>query len=213
MTDVFVVAPIRVHRECLSAALETVETVRVVGDAATLDEALPQLRDRVDPVVALVDGGLLGDLVLAAPLATEPELKLVAVGVPESEAVAWIEAGASGFVRPDGSLDDVIDAVDRVAHGQLAASPLVAALLANRVRRLAAASPDGNPDARLTPREAEVLDLVTDGLSNKQIAHHLSIQVQTVKNHVHRVLMKLDVSRRAEAAAHMRQQRYHLSVR
>lgn len=213
MTDVFVVAPIRVHRESLAAALETVEDLRVVGDAATLDDALPRLRDPRHPLVALVDGALLADLVLAAPLATEPELKLVAVGVPESEAVAWIEAGASGFVPPDGSLDDVIDAVERVAHDQLAASPQVAALLANRVRRLAAESPDGNPDARLTSREAEVLDLLTDGLSNKQIARRLSIQVQTVKNHVHSVLMKLGVSRRAEAAARMRQQRLHLSAR
>jgi two-component system, NarL family, nitrate/nitrite response regulator NarL len=211
MTDVFVVAPIRVHRESLTAVLETAESLRVVGNAATLDEALPKLQDPLDPVVALVDGALLADLILAAPLASEPGLKLVAVGVPEGEAVAWIEAGASGFVPPDGSLDDVIDAVERVADDQLAASLKVAAQLANRVRRLVAESPDEMPDPRLTSREKEILHLLTDGLSNKQIARHLSIQVQTVKNHVHSVLMKLGVSRRAEAAAHMRQHRHHFS--
>jgi two-component system, NarL family, nitrate/nitrite response regulator NarL len=207
MPDVFVVAAVRVHRESLAAALDTAPNLRVVGEASTLDEALPQLRDRQPPAVALLDGPLLRDLVVATPLTAEPEAKFVAVGVPEDEGVAWIEAGASGFVPPDGSLDDVIVALHRVADDELAAPPQVAAHLAGRVRDLAAESPDLILQGRLTSREIEVLDLLGEGLSNKQIAQRLSIQVQTVKNHVHNVLLKLGVTRRAEAVTRMRQRR------
>lgn len=131
----------------------------------------------------------------------------MAIGVPEDEAVAWIEAGASGFVPPDGSLEDVIAALKKVAENELAAPPQVTAHLAKRVRALAAHSPDPMPEERLTCREAEILELLGRGLSNKEIGQRLSIQVQTVKNHVHNLLVKLGVTRRAEAVARMRQQR------
>jgi two-component system, NarL family, nitrate/nitrite response regulator NarL len=204
MTDVVVVAPIRVHRESLSTVLDANTHIRVVGQARTLEETLPQLTDGQGAPVALLDGPPLGDLVVAAPLTIEPQAKIVALGVPESEAVAWIEAGASGFVPPDGSLGDVIVAVEKVADDELAASPQVTARLASRVRLLAAESPPSIPDGRLTTREVEVLELLAEGLSNKQIAQRLSIQLQTVKNHVHNVLVKLGVKRRAEAAARAR---------
>jgi two-component system, NarL family, nitrate/nitrite response regulator NarL len=207
MTDVLVVGRVRVHRQSISAALDKAATVSVVGEAATLDEALPELTGRNRPTVALLDCPQLGDLVLAAPLAVEPEAKLVAVGVPEDEGVAWIEAGASGFVPPDGSLEDVIDALERVADDELAAPPQVTAHLARRVRHLAAVSPDAIPEEALTSREREVLDLLAEGLSNKQIAKRLSIQEQTVKNHVHKVLGKLGVTGRGQAAARLRRLR------
>lgn len=201
-TDVFVIAPIRLHRENLAAALDAADDVRVVGDAATLNEALPRLQHLERPAVAVLDARLPADVDLPAPSAAEPETKLVAVGVPESEAVAWIEAGISEFVPPEGSLEDVVGALERAAEGQLAMSPRGTAHLADRVRSLAADSP--MPEGRLTSRETEVLELLADGLANKQIAQRLSIQEQTVKNHVHNVLVKLGVNRRAEAAAQTR---------
>jgi two-component system, NarL family, nitrate/nitrite response regulator NarL len=204
VTDVLVVGRVRVHRESISAALDKAATVTVVGEAPTLEQALPQLRGRERPAVALLDCPQLGDLVLAAPLVAEPSAKLVAVGVAEDEGVAWIEAGASGFVPPDGSLEDVIVALERVADDELAAPPQVAAHLARRVRHLAAVSPDVIPEEALTSREGDVLDLLAEGLSNKQIAQRLSIQEQTVKNHVHRVLGKLGVTGRGQAAARVR---------
>lgn len=204
-TDVFVIAPIRVHRESLAAALEAADDVKVVGDAATLREALPRLRHLERPAVALVDAPLPADIDLRVPPAAEPDTKLVAVGVPVSEAVAWIEAGISGFVPPEGSVEDVVRALERAAEGELAIPPQVTAQLADRVRRLAADSP--MTEGRLTFRENEVLDLLAEGLSNKQIAQRLSIQEQTVKNHVHNVLMKLGVNRRGEAAARRRSRR------
>jgi two-component system nitrate/nitrite response regulator NarL len=199
-TEVLVVAPIRVHRESLSTALAAASRVRVVGQAATFEEALPLLQERGRDTVVLLDAPMpaQSDLSLAA---IEPQAKVVAMGVPENEAVAWIEAGISGFVPPEASLDDAIAALESVAKGQMEASPQVAADLASRVRALAAGSREPNPLEQLTSREAEVLELIVEGLSNKQIAQRLSIQEQTVKNHVHNVLVKLDASTRTEAVA------------
>jgi two-component system, NarL family, nitrate/nitrite response regulator NarL len=200
MTDVFVIGPIRLHRESLSAALDSTANVRVVGDASTLEEALPQLRALEGSAVALLDAPLPTDADLPLAVAAEPEMKVVAVGVPDHEAVAWIEAGVSGFVPPDATLEDAVVALENVGKGQVAASPQVTAHLASRVRRLAAESPDLIPEEQLTSREAEILELLGEGLTNKQIAHRLSIQEQTVKNHVHHILVKLRVNRRADAA-------------
>ena len=76
--------------------------------------------------------------------------------------------------------------------------------LLRRLRELSAAVAGPDPEARLTRREVEVLELIEEGLSNKLIARRLSIQEQTVKNHVHNILLKLGVSRRTEAVAAMR---------
>jgi two-component system nitrate/nitrite response regulator NarL len=198
--EVVVVAPIRVHRESLAAALEAHANLKVVGKSATLDEGLGTLRDLQGPAVALLDGTILSELMLTMPLAGEPEPRLLAVGVPEDKAVAWIEAGAFGCIPPDGSLDDLVLALERVARNELVASSEVTAHLANRVRRLAAESPAAFDGDRLTARQMEIAELLAEGLSNKQIARRLSIEVQTVKNHVHHILAKLGVSRRSEAA-------------
>jgi DNA-binding NarL/FixJ family response regulator len=207
MSDVFVVSPIRVHREMLSAALDEVTALEIVGEAETLEEALPQLRRSQRPSVALLDGPPLGDLVLASLQATGQEPKLVAVGVPEDEAAAWLEAGASGVVPPDSSLEDVIVAVERVTDDELVAPPRVKAQLADRDRDVGAEAPSSIPEGLLTRRETEILDLLAEELSNKEIARRLSIQLQTAKNHVHRVLGKLGVERRAEAARMRRRRR------
>jgi two-component system, NarL family, response regulator DevR len=206
MVEVFVVAPIRVHREGLCVALNEAGTLSVAGGAATLAEALPRLRE-LRPDVALVDASTSADLDVLLPPLTEPEMKLLAIGVPDGEAVPWIEAGASGYIPPDASLDDLAEAVARVARGELVTSGQVTSRILDRVRRLAAEVPNAADEGRLTPRETEVLDLAADGLPNKLIAQRLSIQPQTVKNHMQKILRKLDVRGRQEAAARVRGRR------
>lgn len=203
-TEVFVISAIRLHRESLAGALDADANVSVLGQAATLEEAFAQLRDLGRSAVVLLDAPLPADVDL--PLAPEPEAKVVAVGVPEDEAVGWIEAGISGFLPPEATLDETIAALESVAKGHLEASPQVTAHLASRIRGLAAESPELAAE-QLTSREAEVLELIVEGLSNKEIGRRLSIQEQTVKNHVHHVLGKMGVNRRAEAAARTRNRR------
>lgn len=201
MPDVLVIAPVRVRREGLSAVLNDVEGVNVVGTAATVAEALPRARD-LGAEVAVLDASTPEAIDLSA--SGTAEVKLLAVGVPHEEAVEWLEAGASGCVPPEAPIQEVADAVARAACGESVISAEVQARLLCRVRSLAADGSVAPDEGRLTRREAEVVGLIADGLSNKLIARRLSIQEQTVKNHVHNILLKLGVQRRAEAAARMK---------
>jgi two-component system nitrate/nitrite response regulator NarL len=205
VTEVYVISPVRVYRESLSASLNGVNGIRVVGTEGTVTQALPELRER-RPDVALLDAAV-PDVDAVPPLAAEPDMKLVALGVPEAEALPWVEAGVSGYVSREASLEELAMALAQVADGQVVTSSEVAGHLLSRIRQLSEQTADEETTARLTPREAEVLDLVAEGLSNKLIARRLSIQEQTVKNHVHNVLLKLGVDRRAEAVARIRRGR------
>jgi DNA-binding NarL/FixJ family response regulator len=207
MTDVFVVAPIRVHRESLSTVLNQEQSLSVVGSAATVAEAVARVRG-LGPDVAVLDAPLPEDVDLSPQAIADPGLKFVAIGVSEDEALDWIEAGVSGCVAPEASVEELAAAVARVARGELVTPPEITARLISRIRRLVAEAPHAAEEGRLTPRQTEVLVLVAQGLSNKEIAQRLSIQEQTVKNHMHRILRKLGVHRRAEAAAQIRRRRH-----
>jgi DNA-binding NarL/FixJ family response regulator len=115
-----------------------------------------------------------------------------------------IEAGAAGYLTSDGPLHELVSTMAAVARGEMPCSPGLAAALGRRVVMLAAASDPPAEALVLTRREREVADLIEEGLSNKEIARRLSISVMTVKNHVHRLLDKLQVRRRGEAAARIR---------
>jgi DNA-binding NarL/FixJ family response regulator len=208
MVNVFLVAPIRLHRDGLLTSLNQMEGVSVVGAASTFDEALPRLRElRTD--VTLLD--TLGPEDIDALASQSAEAKLVAIGIPEHQALAWVEAGVVGYVPPEASIEDLTVAIARIARGELVISPEVAVQLLSRVRRVAAQAAHAVEDERLTPRERQVLELIAEGFPNKLIARRLSIQEQTVKNHVHKILLKLGVHRRTEAAALLRAQSHKLA--
>ena len=202
MPDVFVIVPVRVHREALAARLGEIEGFDVVGAAATLGDALPRLR-ALRPDAAVLDAAACA-ITDVPPQEVDAAHKLVALGVREDEAVAWIERGVFGYVLPDAPFEELVQAVGRVARGELDMSPLATAELLTRVRRASAVLPSAAGPAQLSPREREVLALIEEGLPNKLIARRLSIQEQTVKNHVHNILVKLGVHRRTEAVARMR---------
>jgi two-component system nitrate/nitrite response regulator NarL len=96
--------------------------------------------------------------------------------------------------------------VRSVTRGETLCSPRIAATLFRRVAALAADRRVGDERTlrRLTRRERQIVDLIADGLSNKEIAHRLQIEFATVKNHVHNILEKLQVTRRADAVAALR---------
>jgi DNA-binding NarL/FixJ family response regulator len=107
----------------------------------------------------------------------------------------------------DGSLDDLVAIVQSVARGETLCSPRVAAILFKQVAVLASERQSRILSVHLTTREREIVDLIDRGLSNKQISHQLSVEVRTVKTHVHNILEKLQVHRRGEAAAWVREVR------
>ena len=163
--------------------------------------------DQVRPDVVVVDTATPDGLSTVRALARRcPGVRIVALGVPEHEPelIACAEAGISGYVNRDGSIDDLIAAIDSVARGEMLCSPRIAAALVRRVAALAGERSPVGTEARLTRREIEVARLIDEGLSNKEIAQRLCIELPTVKNHVHHILGKLDVRRRGEAAARLR---------
>lgn len=205
IVDVVLIAETRFYREGLADALARVDGIRVVGTATGAD-ALARLRS-LAPDVVLLDTAVAGMLdLLRTMVAASPSARVVALALPErdSEVLTCIEAGASGYVTDDASLAELVDTVERVARGEMRCSPRITGTLVRRVTALAAGHRPSSPLRTLTGRELEVLELLDEGLSNKQIARRLGIEVATVKNHVHHILEKLQVDRRGEATARLR---------
>jgi DNA-binding NarL/FixJ family response regulator len=118
-----------------------------------------------------------------------------------------VEAGATGYVLKDDSLEDLIETVRAAQDGKVFVSPQIAAAIMERLSGLARLFSDVENNITnatdLTARELEVLKLISEGRTNQQIAENLVIEVGTVKNHVHNILDKLNVSSRREAAAYL----------
>jgi len=159
------------------------------------------------PRVAILDVGLDVGLICARRLrAALPEVSLIALAIDDTDesVVAWAEAGVAGFVTSDTSLEELMAVVACVADGGTQCSPSATAALLRRLAELASHRAPRPRILQLTPREREVVALIDRGLSNKQIASELHIELATVKNHVHSVLEKLQVDRRGAAAAAVR---------
>jgi two-component system, NarL family, nitrate/nitrite response regulator NarL len=200
---VCIVAAVRLYQDGLAYALGRRPWIEVVGTTGTVAD-LPGLRADV----VLVDA--LGTDARAAIRAIRREavgVKVVALSVTEreEELLELAEAGADGFVTRDGSLEDLLSALENVGRGEAFCPPKFVGVLLRRVAFLAAESRTLQPLTRLTPREREIVALIDEGLSNKEIAARLTIEVATVKNHVHNILEKLQVRRRGEAVARFRE--------
>ncbi|TKV58815.1 response regulator transcription factor [Nakamurella flava] len=132
----------------------------------------------------------------------------VAFSVEETETsvLACVELGVDGMLQRSGDLEELRAVVQRVLAGQTACSPGLGGVLLRRLGGGATTRGRAEPDPlrHITPREREVLELLERGWSNQQIARELCIEVRTVKNHVHHLLDKMQVSRRGEAAARLR---------
>jgi DNA-binding NarL/FixJ family response regulator len=130
-----------------------------------------------------------------------PDLSIVALAVPESEEamLRCVEAGAAAFATAGQGIDDLVDVLAALVRGEACCSPRMTAALLRQVTALASRR-DRSEIESLTAREFEIGRLVGAGLSNKEIASELHIELATVKNHVHHVLGKLGVERRSRVA-------------
>jgi DNA-binding NarL/FixJ family response regulator len=203
---VFVLAGVRLYREGVAAALADDDRFRVVGAAADGAAALQQVRGSAPDVVLVEAGPPDAPALVRAIRAQAPEARVVALGISEEEALVLplAEAGIAGWVTRDASVDDLREAVASAAAGETLCSPRMAASLLRRVASLAEDPPGDHVSRALTHRQREIVALIDQGLSNKEIARRLSIELPTVKNHVHTILIRLQVSRRGEAAALLR---------
>lgn len=208
---VLVVAAVRLYREGMTYNLERRAGIALAGCAESRAEAL-HVAITNDPQVVVLDMATSESLVLVRELKQSlPEIKVIAFAVAENESdvIACAEAGVNGYVPPRGSMDDLATAINSVMRGELLCSPAVAGTLLRRVRTLAEQESKPQLQGGLTSREHEIVSLIDTGLSNKEIAVRLHIEVATVKNHVHNLLDKLHVTTRAEAAAQVGPRKAH----
>ncbi|MGN6429527.1 MAG: LuxR C-terminal-related transcriptional regulator [Gaiellaceae bacterium] len=206
MIRVLLSSQVRLYREALAESLSREDDLVVVGVVGGRGDTLVALRELLPEIVVIdLDHG--GQIDGIRELANVGESKLIGLVATheERDVVAYAEAGLAGFVDYDDSARALIETIRAAARGEFECSPSTAGALLRHVARLAAGRPTGSPQRpSLTEREIEVVLLLDEGLSNKQIAARLHIEVATVKHHVHHILEKLDAKRRSQAVAYAR---------
>ncbi|WP_327715077.1 response regulator transcription factor [Streptomyces sp. NBC_00490] len=202
---VFLLDDHEVVRRGLTDLLDSEPDISVVGDAGTVEHALargPALRPHVAVLdVRLPDGD--GITVCRELRSRMPELAcLMLTSFDDEEALLdAIMAGASGYVLKQIRGSDLVSAVRTVASGQSMLDPATTARLMRSLRADPAESPGMSPElASLSPRERDILALIGEGLTNREIGKKLYLSEKTVKNHISRLLAKLGVQRRVQAA-------------
>ncbi len=204
-----VVAETRLYREGLVQILAGHPRIDVAASAADAPAALEGIA-ACRPDALLVDVGAAASTgALREIVEAVPGSRVIAFGVAETDDVILdcAKAGVAGYVPRHASLDELIAVVEGVMRDELVCSPRLAGTLLRQVRTLARDRSEDDGGVRLTSRETQIVGLIDEGLSNKEIATRLQIELATVKNHVHHLLEKLGVSRRAEAAARVRHMR------
>ncbi|HEY3610387.1 MAG TPA: response regulator transcription factor [Pseudonocardiaceae bacterium] len=186
-----------VVRRGLRDMLDNERDIQVVAEAGTVAEALVAA-EATKPDVAVVDIRLPdGDGVALCRQLRGPRCLVLTAFDDEQALIAAIEAGVSGYLLKQVRGQDLVTAVREVAAGRSLLDPVTTARVLARIRR------GTEPDRLdvLTEREREVLDLIGEGLSNREIAQRLFLAEKTVKNYVTAVLAKLGMQRRAQAIA------------
>jgi DNA-binding NarL/FixJ family response regulator len=198
----------RVLREGLAAMLAEVRGIKVLADGgssrATFEAAL-----RLNPEVALLNRGLQKQscLQVIKKIRKElPEVRMVVMDLMpgQTDVMEFVQAGVSGFIVSNATLDDFINTIRAVANGQqVLPDPLTSSLFSQIIDTAVKA---GNLPLKeagtMTQREQEIIALIAQGLSNKDIARSLNIATHTVKSHVHNILEKLALHSRLQVAAY-----------
>lgn len=200
---VFLLDDHEVVRRGLTDLVHATSDLVVVGEAGTVDEALRRI-PAAKPDVAILDARLpdgSGIDVCREIRSSRPETRcLILTSYDEDEALfAAVMAGASGYLLKQIRGSSLTDAIRQVAAGRSLLDPAVTGKLLDRLRN------SSHPDPRLstlTEREREILDLITEGLTNRQIGERLFLAEKTVKNYVSGLLTKLDMERRTQAAVY-----------
>ena len=198
---VFLLDDHEVVRRGIADLLNAVPGFEVVGEARTAEEALARI-PAVRPDVAVLDARLPDGSGIDVCREIRSQLPatfcMILTSYDDEDAVlSSVLAGASGYVLKEVRGNTLIDAVRQVAMGRSLIAPDVIASVMDRVRN---GTPEDAKVASLTDREREVLDLITDGLTNKQIGERLFLAEKTVKNYVSSLLAKLGMVRRTQAA-------------
>jgi two-component system response regulator DevR len=197
---VFLLDDHEVVRRGLRELLESEGDLTVVGEAATAEEALRRI-PAVMPDIAVLDVRLPdgdGVTVCREIRSAHPQIAcLMLTSFADDDALfSAIMAGAAGYVLKQVRGNDLVDGIRRVARGESLLDPSVTARVLERVR----ARDEPEELSRLTDQERRILELIAEGLTNRQIGERMYLAEKTVKNYVSNLLAKLGMSRRTEAA-------------
>ncbi len=191
-------------RQGLVAVLTGADSqIEIVGQAGNGREAIAQAREHQPDVVLLdLQMPIMDGVEAAEHLSGEFRVVMLTYSDDEQRVTAAIRAGACGYlVHGRFEADELAEIVRRAAAGDTVLSPAIATTVFAALRRGPEADTQGDPH-ELTAREREVMTLVAEGLSNRDIAQRLVVTEKTVKNHVHNTYRKLGVTRRGQAIAH-----------
>ncbi|WJR68160.1 response regulator transcription factor [Neorhizobium sp. CSC1952] len=194
-------------REGVTRSFSEIEDFDIVGEGGSRDDAIRIVRD-LCPDVMLMDISMPGNGLEAIGEALRhcPDLKIVMLTVSEAsdDIAKALKLGAKGYVLKGVGSRGLAEIVRTVASGESYVSPALSARLIAGLSASVEAAEKPDPMAELTDREQEVLHLVASGLSNKRVARELDLHEKTVKHHMTRILSKLKVSNRTEAALVLR---------
>lgn len=196
-TKILIVDDHEVVRQGLKMFLSFEDDLEIVGEATNGEEALEKIETRCPDVVLM-------DLVMpvmsgieAIPIIRQkyPDVEVIALTsvLDNGSVVRAVRAGAIGYLLKDTNSDELVRSIRAAANGQVQLSPQAAAMLMQEVR--APESPE-----KLTERETDVLRLIAEGKSNREIADELVLGEKTIKTHVSSVLSKLSLNSRTQAA-------------
>lgn len=210
-SKVLIVIESRFMGDIFTEVLDEEPDITVVGCASSEEQALRMIQEyEVDVVLVSIQLSNETALGLTSTI-TEiaPATKVLILGLTDNQhhVLRYVEAGAAGYILQDSSVDDLVEAIRLARRGEAQISTKVAAAILERLSKMTKIFSRVDSfileDNRLTQRELEVLDFISQGFTNQEIANQLVVEVGTVKNHVHSIIKKLNVSNREEAATYL----------
>ncbi len=195
----------RLLREGLTVMLKEQPDIALVASLSNGDALIRG--KRLKPDVILLDFVVRSSTslrLLQSIRTTNREAKVIVMNLApvQPSLMEYVKVGVDGFVLKDATFDDFLQTIRDVAQGKKVLPPTLTSSLLSEIATHAARNGKGNPfkSVRMTSREREVIELIAEGLSNKQIAARLNLAVDTVKSHVHNILEKLALHTRLEIA-------------
>ena len=190
-------------RRGVAALLEEADDIRLVGEAGDGREAI-RVAGEAEPDVVLLDVRMpvMDGVEAAGPLAERARVMMLTYTDEQERVVAAIRAGAAGYlVHGQFDADELATRIRQLAAGETVLSPAIVGTVFEALRKTPGSPDEADGPASLTEREREIMNLISQGLTNREIAERFVLSEKTVKNHVNRIYSKLGASNRAQATA------------
>ena len=204
-----IVSDVRLYREGLGRILSEIDKINVLGILENHDELLNLLENNHLDVV-LLDMRMVNYCTFITTITNNyVNTKIIVLAVPEKDDnfLLCVESGITGYLSKESTIDDLVDAVKTVDKGSLYCPCVITQYILRNVRNKQKSNQINDIKYTyskllelLTQREIQIIKLLAEGMSNKQIAKRLTIELSTVKNHVHNILVKMGVESRTKAA-------------